>query len=106
MNRRFRISAFGLFLAALYGVPSIASVIGSIRTGNPETHYILLQLPIALQAAGLVKLGLADKLGNISWVGAYALLWLPIVLLLYGIGVVLGRFFTAMLRRAGIDNLP
>ena len=99
MSWRSRISASGLFLAALYVVPSIASVIGSIRTGNPETHYILLQLPIALQAAGLVQLGLADELGGISWVGAYALLWLPVALLLYFLGALLGRKFTPLLKR-------
>jgi hypothetical protein len=35
-------------------IPALASIAYGLTLANPETHYILLQLPIALQAAGLV----------------------------------------------------
>jgi hypothetical protein len=54
--------------------------------GDFKGQYVFLQLPLALQMAGIDAMGLSSELQNLSWIGAYALLGLPTLMILYFVG--------------------
>ena len=85
-------SRTGLSLCALYAAV-IVGCIAFVFLGNPDPKgsYVVLQLPIALQSALVVSIGLAPLLENISWPVAYVLLAGPVFALLYGIGALIDR---------------
>ena len=60
-------------------------------SGDPMGHFVILQLPIALQLALLDTLGLGVFLEQLSWVSAYILLGIPTLLALYTLGWLVGR---------------
>ncbi|MBA2079279.1 hypothetical protein PCA_12285 [Rhodanobacter sp. PCA2] len=87
-------SKTGLTLCFLYlvivGLCALASL-GS--SGDPKGEFVLLQLPLALQLAALDWLGLSRALSNLPWAGAYLLVGLSTLALLYGLGWGLGKLF-------------
>lgn len=85
-------SRIGLWLCGIY-VAAIAACVGFVFLGNtdPKSNYVFLQLPIALQSAIVVKLGLGPLLKDVSWPTAYALLACPVFALLYGLGALVDR---------------
>jgi len=82
-------SKIGLLLCGLYAAV-IAACVGFVFLGNadPKSSYVFLQLPIALQSAIVVGLGLAPLLENVSWPVAYIFLAGPVFALLYGLGAL------------------
>jgi hypothetical protein len=80
-------SRIGKILCLIYALIIIACFAGAYSAeGDFKGQYVFLQLPIAIQMAGINAIGLSSKLQNLSWVGAYALLGLPTFLLLYFVG--------------------
>jgi hypothetical protein len=90
-----RFSRLGLGLCITYLVLALAAVAWSaLAAGDPKGRFVLVQLPIAIQAAVLDSLGLGSLLDGLSWVGAYIALALPTFALLYGVGALVERPFT------------
>jgi hypothetical protein len=54
-------------------------------------RFVFLQLPIALQSAALQALGLSRHLQGLGWLGAYLVLGLPTLAILYLAGRLLDR---------------
>lgn len=80
-------SRIGKVLCLIYAVIIIVCfAVAFSAEGDLKGQYVFLQLPIALQMAGIHEIGLSSKLQNLSWVGAYVLLGLPTFLLLYFVG--------------------
>lgn len=85
-------SKIGLILCFLYSEITGLCVWASLGSpGDSKGKFVLLQLPLALQLAALDWLGLGRTLSNLSWVGAYLLVGLPTLALLYGAGWGLGK---------------
>jgi len=84
-------SRTGLSLCAVYAAAIAACVASGFLGGDPKSKYVLLQLPIALQSALVVELGLAPSIQGISWLTAYVVLASPVFGLLCGLGSLIDR---------------
>lgn len=99
-------SKIGFILCFLYLTITGLCVGASLSSsGDPKGDFVLLQLPLALQLAALDWLGLSRILSNLSWTGAYLLIGLPTLVLLYSIGWGLGRLFSSPASR-GTRHAP
>lgn len=91
-GRNFHVSKAGLWLAGGYAAVSLACIAVALLPGSDSKgRFVFLQLPIAVQGGIAQELGLGAYLVNLSWLGAYALLWLPTIALLYLVGHLLHR---------------
>jgi hypothetical protein len=80
-------SRIGKILCLIYALIIAICIALAYSAGSDfKGEYVFLQLPISIQMAGGYAIGLAQKLPNISWIGAYALYGLPTFLFLYLIG--------------------
>ncbi|MFD0913184.1 hypothetical protein [Methylophilus luteus] len=80
-------SRIGKMLCIIYALFMIACfAIAYSAEGDFKGQYVFLQLPLALQMAGIDAMGLSSELQNLSWIGAYALLGLPTLMILYFVG--------------------
>lgn len=80
-------SRIGKVLCLIYALIIIACfAVAYSADGDFKGRYVLLQLPLVLQMAGINAIGLSPKLQNFSWVGAYALMGIPTFLFLYFVG--------------------
>jgi hypothetical protein len=79
-------SRVGLVFCALYALIIAACVCWAFTVGDPKGHFVILQLPIALQGTLLVSLGLLPILVHLSWFAAYLFIGLPTFMLLYLLG--------------------
>lgn len=81
-------SKTGFWLCAPYAAFILGCVAYAVFGGlDPESRFIFLQLPIALQSAIADGIGLLDILREISWVTAYVIFAGPIFVLLYLLGL-------------------
>jgi hypothetical protein len=87
-------SRVGLVFCALYALIIAACVCWAYSVGDPKGHFVILQLPIALQGTLLVSLGLLPILVNLSWFAAYLLIGLPTFMLLYLLSWLIDRLRT------------
>lgn len=91
----------GLVFRVIYTTIILICVVLSLSSGDYKGQFVLLQLPIALQAALIQELGFGSQLAQLSWVTAYVFLGLPIFALLDGAGWLMGgrwpEHFTAQL---------
>ena len=97
MLRGFRrVSRAGAALCAVYVTGCIAAVAYSVlASGDPKGRFVIFQMPIVVQGALLDSVGLGSLLVGLSWPAAYALLALPVLPLLYGLGVLIERVLTS-----------
>ena len=80
----------GAWFCGVYLAASSVCVTFALWPGTDlKGRYVFLQLPIALQSAALQALGLARHLQGLGWLGAYLILGLPTLALLY----LAGRLF-------------
>ena len=84
-------SRMGLALCLAYSVASLVCIAVALTSGDDKGQFVLLQLPIALQGALIQSVGLGGVLESLSWPAAYALLALPVAVLLYFVGKFIGR---------------
>ena len=83
-------SKFGFILCILYVAASGLCVWAGIASSqDPKGSFVLLQLPLALQAGLLHWLGADGFLDHLSWPAAYAAIGLPTAAALYGFGAIL-----------------
>ena len=84
-------SKLGIFFCAVYVISTCLCIYFGLRTDNYDAkgHYVLLQLPLALQMAALSAIGLAPLLVKLSWPAAYVIIGLPTLVLLYYLGRLL-----------------
>ena len=86
----------GFVLCVMYAaVIVLCFVMALLAKGDFKGWFVMLQLPIALQAAALesVGLGLLLELEHLSWVSAYFVIGLPTFALLYAMGWLIERLF-------------
>lgn len=81
-----RASCSGLVLVFLYVLLSVLSVAYGASIEDDKGRYILFQLPIVLQSAGIIEFGFVEYLKNFSWGEAYLCLGLPTIFFLYLLG--------------------
>lgn len=87
-----RFSRLGLLLAGLYLLLSGLCVAASLASSDDHKgSFVLLQLPIAFQILLAQAMGLGYALRHLDWVGAYVLLALPTLIVLYGIGAFIDK---------------
>jgi hypothetical protein len=92
MSTLHAMSKTGLTLCALYALGiTVCIALVFLGDGDPKGRYVLLQVPIALQSALVVGIGMAPLLEDISWLAAYALLAGPVFVLLYTLGSAIDR---------------
>lgn len=87
-SRRIEMSKTGLWLCAGYVLLIAACVAYAFSLDEAKGRHVILQLPIVLQAALADALGMSGRLFTMSWPIAYLVLASPVLLLLYGAGVV------------------
>ena len=89
-----RISYLGIGLAILYIAFSAACVaLALFATSDPKSRYVLLHLPLALQASLLFALGMSSLLVGLPWPAAYFVIGLPSVAFLYLAGWLIAWIF-------------
>lgn len=85
-------SRVGLWLAALYAFVATGCVIAAHAVAiDDKGRHVILQAPIALQAALLDAAGLGAALDSLDWASAYAWIGVPTLLLAYGLGWLVDR---------------
>ena len=93
LQRIFRkVSRAGVTLCAAYVAVCVAAVAYSVlASGDPKGRFVIFQMPIVIQGALLDSVGLGSMLAGLSWPAAYALLALPTLPVLYGLGILIER---------------
>lgn len=91
-------SKLGLTLSTLYVTTSVLCILAGVTSSDPKGSFVLLQLPLALQAALLHSLGIGRFLNNLSWPTVYVVLGLPTVAILYGTGAAIGSITQRLVR--------
>ncbi len=81
-----RLSKTGLILGALYVGIIIVCVIWAQDTSDPKSKFIILQLPVVLQHGVLLAIGATWILNEMSWLGIYLLLGIPMLVLIVFVG--------------------
>lgn len=85
-------SPFGVRLAAGYAIAAaVCAVAAHVDTVDEKGRHVILQAPIALQAALLDAAGLGASLASLEWSSAYAWIGGSTLLLLYGLGWLMDR---------------
>jgi hypothetical protein len=83
-------SKLGLRLCFVYCLLSLVCVVSAVLAQTDfKSHFVLLQLPIALQGALVDAVGLARYLETLSWPFTYVLLGLPTLAALYVLGMLI-----------------
>lgn len=91
----------GWVLAGLYLAIVMACLVAALTADfDPKSRFVLLQLPLAFQLAGLDALGLLKALPRLDWFSAYLLIGLPTLALLYVIGCGSGALVNRVIRFA------
>lgn len=80
-------------LAGFYALGSAACAAIALLGHDLKGRFVLLQLPVALQAA-VIPESILRVLEHASWQMAYVLLGFPTVMALYFFGAWLGKFVT------------
>lgn len=91
-------SKLGLILCTLYVTISALCIWAGVASSDPKGSFVLLQLPLALQATLLHSLGVDRFLGNLSWPTTYAVLGLPTLAILYSVGAAIGSITQHLVR--------
>ena len=89
-----KISKVGLVLALIYFFITIVLIIWANTLIDPKSKFVILQLPLALQMAGLEEIGLLKYFTDISWTMAYIIIGIPTFLLFYFIGCFVDKIFS------------
>jgi len=87
-QRRVWLSKTGVILCAMYALIIALSLVLTFSAGSDaKGRFVFLQLPLALQMAGLLELGGSSWMrGLSSWWAAYFWLGVPTFIALYGLG--------------------
>ena len=89
----------GWVLAGFYLAIFIVCLVAALMAGfDPKSRFVLLQLPLAFQLAGLDALGVLKALPELDWVSVYLLIGLPTLVFLYAIGCGLGALVNRVIR--------
>ena len=92
-----RLSRTGLALCAIYISASVAIwTYANMIAGDPKGTFVLMQIPIVFAHAAAWKLGLLPLMDTLPDLMVWALLFLPTLAVIYGIGWVAGLFFHAL----------
>lgn len=89
----FNWSRLGLTFAGGYfllTVMAVATALWISVSGDSKGHFVLLQLPIALQL-GVLPASVLEKLRGMSWAMAYLIIWPLTLLVLYALGHGIGH---------------
>lgn len=85
-------SKFGIILSSIYLLIGLGCIAFALLLGGDfKSRFVFLQAPIALQIALIDAIGLGHHLNEMSWVQAYATLFIPTLALFYFIGSILGK---------------
>jgi hypothetical protein len=79
----------GVALVGIYAFLTAVAVIAAFGASDFKGHFVFLQLPLALQMALMMELvprSLIAQLHDVSWAGAYLMIWPPTALVFYAIG--------------------
>ena len=87
-------SKVGLVLAFIYFLIVMICVIWANTLLDSKSNFVILQLPLALQMAGLHEIGLLKYFAGISWTMAYVLIGIPTLLWFYFIGYFIEKVFS------------
>jgi len=83
-------SRTGIAFCTVYVLLAIASVAWGLSVDDSKGRFVLLQLPLALQIAGLDAFGVLPYLEGLSWTATYLLIVPPTLVVLYSAGTVVG----------------
>jgi len=89
-----RLSKTGWGLAFIYFTLSIVCIIWAFTLVDPKSKFVILQLPLALQMAGLHEIGLLKYFTDISWTMAYIIIGVPTLFIFYCIGWIIEKIFS------------
>jgi len=89
-----KISKIGLVLALIYLILLLACVVWAFTVTDPKGKFVILQLPLAIQMAGLDEIGILKYFTDISWTIAYVMIGIPTLLIYYCIGCILDKVFS------------
>jgi hypothetical protein len=101
------LSRIGIILCTIYAAITVVCLTLTFSADDFKSQYVFLQLPIALQLAGLDALGLIPFLRKISWTGAYLLLAFPSFIFLYSLGWLIdGWRSNSSIKRDALKRAP
>ena len=89
-----KISKVGLVLSLIYFLIVMGFVVWANTLIDPKSKFVILQLPLALQMAGLHEIGVLKYFTDISWTMAYIMIGIPTLLLFYFIGYFIEKVFS------------
>ena len=89
-----KINNIGLIFGLIYFVIVLVFVIWANTLSDPKSQFVILQLPLAVQMAGLHEMGILKYLTGMSWVGTYIFIGIPTLLFFYFIGCLFDKIFS------------
>ena len=84
-----KLSRTGLILGALYIGIIFVCVIWAQFISDPKGKFIILQLPVVLQHGLLLVIDATWILSDLSWLGVYLVLGIPMLVLLVFLGNII-----------------
>jgi len=89
-----KLSKLGLSLGLIYFLMIVVCVIWGNTFMDPKSKFVILQLPLTLQMAGLHEIGILKYFStNTSWLMVYIVIGIPTLLLFYLIGYFIEKTF-------------
>ena len=89
-----KFNKIGLIVASIYFIIVVACIVWAVLIDDPKGKFVILQLPLTLQMAGLDEIGILKYLPHISWASAYLLIGVPTLWFFYLIGCFFDKVFS------------
>jgi hypothetical protein len=90
------LSKTGLIFSGVYFLLTMILLLMAQGNIDSKSHFLLLQLPLALQLALIDELGGRSFIQGMSWFKGYLCIGLPTLVILYFIGAGLAKFMTRL----------
>ena len=88
-----KFNKIGLVVSSVYFIIVVACIVWAVAIDDPKGKFVILQLPLALQMAGLDALGILKYLPAMSCAMVYLLIGIPTLWFFYLIGVFFDKAF-------------
>lgn len=89
-----KLNNVGLIVASVYFFIVVVCVVWAVLIDDQKGKFVILQLPLALQMAGLDSMGVLKYLPSMSWAMAYLFIGIPTLWFFYLIGVFCDKVFS------------
>lgn len=88
-----KLNKAGLIVASVYFFIVVACIVWAVLIDDPKGKFVILQLPLALQMAGLDSIGVLKYLPAMSWTMVYLFIGVPTLWFFYLMGYYVDKYF-------------